>query len=358
VKVGVNYPWVNYGWDFGTPPPGWRTAADPDWMARIDGDLARFKHIGISVVRWFVLGDGLTYGTASDAPQFDQVTGQWHFNPPNISEELLVHFEALLQRFQASNATATDPVLLMPVFVDYMFCEPGVPALGGTLSKPGFIKQGRAQAINDSTKQAHFLQRALQPLLQIASVFRSTIYAWDIINEPEWVTNNWHRDGDTRNHPIDEDAMRAFIQDGKTMIRRFDFKSTIGFWSIDTIRRTHIDADINQFHFYSDSDPKEQRRLEEHSFSPDSPGIIGEFASAATKDHWPDLKSQPQTVLNRLKCIASKNYPLALVWSFSQGGGRDAFSQWGLQVERDIECFVFGRNCTQRRDAVRRLRRR
>ena len=354
MKVGVNYPWLNYGWDFGTPPTGWGGGSDPDWMDRIDSDLAHFKRIGISVVRWFILGDGLTYGTASDAPRFNQDTRQWNFNPPHLSEEFLAHFEALLERFQASNATAPPHVLLMPVFVDYLFCKPGVPALTGMCPDPGFIKQGRAQAINDSTKQADFLQRALQPLLQIAGEYRPTIYAWDLVNEPEWVTNNWHCDGDTGSQPIDEEAMRAFLQDGKTMIRRFDFKSTVGFWSIETIRRTHIDADINQFHFYSDSHPKKQRRLEEHSFSPEFPGIIGEFASAAAKDHWPDLKSQPQTVLNRLNCIASKNYPLALVWSFHPGSGGDAFSQWGPHVDRDIECFVFGRNCTQKRDAVRR----
>ena len=341
MQVGVNYPWVNYGWDFGTPPPGWRSGSDPDWMARIDGDLAHFKRIGISVVRWFILGDGLTYGTDSDAPQFDRGTGRWSFSPPDLGKELLGHFETLLQKFHAGNTTA-PPVLLMPVFVDFKFCEPGVPALGATLADSGFIKQGRAQAINDSTMQADFLRRALEPLLQIAAKYRETIYAWDIINEPEWVTSNWHRDT-LHTHPIDEDSMRAFIEHGKTMIRSFDFKPTIGFWRIETIRKTNINADINQFHFYSD--PKKHRRLEKHAFSPEFPGIIGEFASSAAKDYWPDLKSKPQTVLNRLKFIASKNYPLAMAWSFYAGSGRDSCGQWGSHVDREIECFVFGQNC-------------
>lgn len=356
MQVGINYPWLDYGWDFGTPPPGWRSGSDPRWVGRIDSDIARFKRIGVSVVRWFILGDGLTYGTGANAPQLDPGTGQWNFSPPDHSKDFLNHFETLLQRLLANNSKSPPPVLLMPVFVDFHFCDPGLYAaeqlfsIDGPAASPdtGFIKQGRAQAINDSTKQADFLQRALQPLLQIAaSSYRSTIYAWDIINEPEWVTNNWHPDGN-KDHPIDEDSMKAFIEDGKSMIRSFDFKPTIGFNMIQTIRKTSINADINQFHFYSDPDPKRQSKLEKHPFSPQFPGIIGEFATSATQDYWPDLKSQPQSVLNRLKFIAGQNYGLALPWSFNPNNERDSRSHWDPQVDQEIECFVFGRNCPQK----------
>jgi len=37
MEVGVNYPWFDYGWDFGLAPPGWRGGqADPRWYAEID----------------------------------------------------------------------------------------------------------------------------------------------------------------------------------------------------------------------------------------------------------------------------------------------------------------------------------
>ncbi len=351
MQVGVNYPWLDYGWDFGTPPPDWRSG-DPRWVARIDSDLARFKQIGISVVRWFILGDGLTYGIGNDAPQFDSGSGLWNFRPPDLNQEFLGHFETLLQRFMASNAKSPPPVLLMPVIVDFHFCEPGIYAVEqifsldaqATSPDKGFIKQGRAQAINDSTKQTDFLQRALQPLLQVAAKsYQSTIYAWDLINEPEWVTNNWHPHG-AKNLPIEEDSMKAFIEDGKSMVRSFNFKPTIGFNRIETLKTANINADINQFHFYTEN----KRKLPAHNFSPQFPGIVGEFSTSPTKDQWPDLKPDAQTVLERLKFIAKQKYGLALPWSFNPNKERDEHSQWSPQLEQEVECFVFGRNCPQK----------
>src|SRR5258708_22041585 len=71
MDAGVNYPWFSYGWDFGPAPPGWRSGNDPAWVPHIGQHLQHLAAIGISVVRWFILGDGLTYGTGPDAPKLD-----------------------------------------------------------------------------------------------------------------------------------------------------------------------------------------------------------------------------------------------------------------------------------------------
>ena len=69
MRVGLNYPWVDYGWDFGLAPPSWRGAdRDPRWVGLIDDDLRRFQALGITVLRWFILADGLTYGSGNEAP--------------------------------------------------------------------------------------------------------------------------------------------------------------------------------------------------------------------------------------------------------------------------------------------------
>ena len=353
MEVGVNYPWFDYGWDFGSPPDGWRGGEDPAWVGHIDTDLGLFGRIGISVVRWFILGDGLTYGTDSDAPQFDPVTGQWRFDPPDLSKEFLRNFETLLQKLLNLNGKSSRPMLLLPVFIDYKFCEPGVFA-GSFSSEPEsapaspWVKSGRAQAISDSTKRLQFLQRALQPLLELAAnAYRNTIYAWDIINEPEWVTNSWNPDAQKTN-PIDEFAMTSFIEQSKSLIRSFGFKPTIGFNAMETIQRSGITAEINQFHFYSDPDPERQRKLEKSPFSPEYPGIIGEFATSPSQDYWPDLEPHPQSVFNRLRFARNQNYGLALPWSFQGKRHPDSHSNWCTQVEQEIECFVFGRNCPEK----------
>ncbi len=52
MEVGVNYPWHDYGWDFGSSLPGWRNnQSDPNWYADIEQDLRHLRQIGITVVR-------------------------------------------------------------------------------------------------------------------------------------------------------------------------------------------------------------------------------------------------------------------------------------------------------------------
>lgn len=336
--VGVNYPWFDYAWDFGAAPPGWRPATTPRWYGAITTELQFLATIGVSVVRWFILADGFAYGTGSAAPQPDTSPGhggQWRFHPPTISPDLLAHFGELLDRFVAVNRGLARPrIQLMPVFIDFKFCEGGLYPIA---TNTDWVKQGRSDAINDATKRRQFLERALRPLLdQCASppARRSMIYAWDIINEPEWVTAGWA----SGHRPVTEPAMRAFLDEAKTMIRSATFKPTIGFNKLETINRTRIFADINQFHHYTNG----RDRLPRHTFSPNYPAILGEFATLTTSDRWPELGTNQRT-LQRLRLAASQGYPLAMPWCYLHQ--TDTHGQWTMDVARDIECFTQGRNC-------------
>jgi hypothetical protein len=345
MDAGVNYPWFSYGWDFGPAPPGWRAGSDPDWVPHIRQDLQYLAALGISVVRWFVLGDGLTYGTGPDAPKLDRFApgdgAGWRFGPPALASEFTEHFEAVLESF-AAQSTGPHPVRLLPVLADYKFCEPGAwpvvntdPALGREVADSGWVKGGRVEAITSNRRQ--FIEQALQPLLRLSSDYKDAIYAWDIFNEPEWVTNGWHPDR-RAGHPVDESDMRAFLEDSMSAIRQAGFNSTIGFGMIETIRQTGLYADINQFHHYTDG----SRSLERDPFDPRHPGIIGEFATSAKQDTWPELRQRSQRTLERLKLAQSQGYALALAWSFR---AEDRHTAWTPQAENDIECFTQGRNC-------------
>ena len=138
------------------------------------------------------------------------------------------------------------------------------------------------------------------------------------------------------NHPVDAADMRSFIDDAKTLIRHYRFKPTIGFALYRTFQQSQITAEINQFHHYAQG----RDRLPRHTFNPAYPGIIGEFATN-TSDVWPELASD-QSVLRRLQFANQQGYPLALPWSYRQ---RDRHTSWSTSEERQIECFVFGRNC-------------
>jgi hypothetical protein len=345
MDVGVNYPWFSYGWDFGPAPPGWRGGDDPAWAPHIGQQLQHLAAIGVSVIRWFVLGDGLCYGTGPDAPKPDRSAtpdgARWKFNPPALTRQFQEHFEALLQTF-AARSTGPHPVRLLPVLADYKLCEPGVwpvdneePAPRHSGPDEGWVKGGRVEAITTGRRQ--FIEQVLWPLLRLSSGYRDAIYAWDVCNEPEWVTNGWHPDH-RNGHPVNEAEMRAFLQDSMSAIRQAGFRSTIGFNTIETIQRARLYGDINQFHHYTDG----RRSLQRNPFDPRYPGIIGEFATSTAEDTWPELSQRSQRILERLKLAESQGYVLALPWSFQAA---DRHTSWTAQVENDIECFTQGRNC-------------
>jgi hypothetical protein len=330
MRVGVNYPWLDYGWDFGLPPPQWRgEQSEPRWYGVIDEHLQRFLRLGLSVVRWFILADGLTYGTGPDAPHPDPARkGEWRFDSPPLSEELVRHFAELLRRFARANSDPARPIQLLPVLIDFHFCEPGLwPSPQLDL---GWVKQGRADALNDAGKRVRFLDHVLDPLLRASQEHPDLIYAWELINEPEWVTRAG-RLGWGRNRPVGKAAMRAFLDEGMTRIRRHGFAATVGFASSRTLRRSGIAADIDQFHHYAAG----RRRLPRHAFDPQSPCVIGEF-STSTSDAWPELRKSGQTVLGRLQLAEAQGYPLAIPWSFLAA---DPHSSWP-EAEAALERFA------------------
>ncbi len=340
MDAGVNYPWFSYGWDFGAAPPGWRAGSDPAWIGHIGEHLQQLAAIGISVVRWFILGDGLSYGTGPDAPRpaalATRDSAGWTFDPPPLTSEFLDHFEALLQSFAARGA-GPHPVRLLPVLADYKFCEPGLwPVVKQDHNgRPGvpdedWVKGGRAEAI--TTNRQQFIDQVLHPLLRLSRRYPDAIYAWDVFNEPEWVTNGWHPDRGN-DHPVNEREMRAFLEDSMSAVRQAGFQSTIGFGLIETIHHARLYADINQFHHYTDG----SHALERNPFDPRHPGIIGEFATSAAEDTWPELRQRSQRVLERLKLAEGQGYALALAWSFQ---AEDRHTSWTPETEHDVECFT------------------
>jgi hypothetical protein len=338
--VGVNYPWFDYGWDFGFGPPAWRGArTTPRWYPEIDRHLTHLHDLGVRIVRWFVLADGLTYGTGGQAPALDLASAAWHFDPPPVGLDVLDHFHELVQRFAAFNAAHQDPITLLPVLIDFHFCGPGIPILEpdpadpqGNVSNPDWIKQGRAEAIADAAKRQTFLDAVLEPLLQISQQNAEAVYAWELINEPDWVTNAWHPGHHRNDQPIDVDAMKDFLADGIERVQRAGFKATVGFALVETLLASGITAEVNQFHHY----PGGTRVLPPQLFDPRFPAIVGEFATA-TNDVWPELGIQGQTILNRLRRADAQGYPAAIAWSFL---ANDRHTSWSRAVERDVVAFT------------------
>lgn len=311
MKVGINYAWKNYAWDFGEPPEkdsgklwGGRAA----WKASLADDLARFVELGLFCVRWFILGDGTTYGIGEQRPRPDAHGGtHWRFDdPPPLSDAFLEDFSALL------STCAQAGIQILPSLIDFHFCFPGIPVE----SSPGIVKCGRSDVVIDPFKREQFFDRALKPMLEIAAEFRNTVYAIELMNEPEWCTLGEHMTGSSPDlsnpkKTVPRDDMRAFLREGAHLINEAGFRSTVGFAHYGTLREwdaRSLDLTLYQYHYYG-----EPEVVPKHDYDPRWPLIVGEIATAAHKP-WPDLGAA-QDLLSRLRHLERRGYPAAFLWS-------------------------------------------
>jgi hypothetical protein len=343
--VGINYPWIDYGWDFGDPPAAWVSGENlPGWREqkrrRILEDFTRFADLGLFAVRWFILPDGTNYGTGSNAPR--KINDHWTFDslPPDhaFHRHLAEDFEFVLQ------TCARLRLQLVPSLIDFHWCHQGTVADANA----GIVKGGRADIVNDAAKRDAFFDAALEPLLEVSLRYPQAIYAWELMNEPEWVTaiKPLSKYRPEENKTVRQGAMLDFLHEGIGRIngKRLTtnapsesssaFRSTIGFAHYDTLfdwDSASLGVTLHQFHFYAQNDGK----LPKNVFADEYSCFIGEFATAVQKD-WTDLKKKKlgQTIPNRLTWIAEKGYPAAFLWSAQ---ATDVATLW---TEREIQDTV------------------
>ncbi len=187
--IGVNYPWRHYGQDFGASAWGYRGLAGAADELRRDFDQIRDRlaTAGKPVVRIFIFADGRAspeFGRSGEVAGFDDYFFQ--------------DFDSLLQ------AAREADLLIMPVLLDFRWCYPRSMVDGVSLG-------GHSDVITEPGRRASFLELALAPMLDRYGKM-SEIFAWDLVNEPEWVLKilrAWPR----RRDAVDLAAMRAFVHE-------------------------------------------------------------------------------------------------------------------------------------------------
>jgi hypothetical protein len=342
-QIGINYPWIDYGWDFGDPPSAW---VDPQHVAewrekkrkQMGEDFRAFAEMGLFAVRWFMLADGLSYGTGNESPK--EAGGSWVFDPlprdHSFHKQLFDDFEFVLK------TCAEAGIKFVPSLIDFHWCHQGTAADANA----GIIKGGRYEIIRDKSKREEFFDYVLEPLLEISARYHDSIYAWELINEPEWVTYSpsifkTHKDA---NRTVLQSDMLEFIAGGIGRInnRRMPggdraFHSTVGFahWdAIDSWNSPGLGVTLHQYHYYA----PDHRKLPGRNYPNLNQCFIGEFATTFHRG-WPDLAKgdMARTIPARLKCVEEKGYPAAFLWS---ARATDEATTWTKYDQEETVGFI------------------
>lgn len=255
--MGVNLPWIRYGQDFGTnawqPDGGVHVAGR---RTALDEACARIAGAGLDVVRWFVLCDGRA-GLVEDASGL--VRG--------IDDAVRSDLDVALDTLQRHRLRAIF------VLVDYLLCS-------SRRVVNGVQTGGRRHLVTRTDDRERFLETVIAPIVSHAGAAHE-VFAWDAINEPEWVTLG---EGTWRAwRAVTADAMRLFVAGIVGRVHAAGAKATVGLAStrgLDLVRG--LGLDLYQVHWYEHVDDRSvlERRARAHAL--DAPILLGEYASAGS----------------------------------------------------------------------------
>ena len=188
-----------------------------------------------------------------------------------------------------------------------------------------------------------------EALLARCDKYRTAIYAWELINEPEWITRGgggWL----SPLHRIALDHMLQFIARGTSLIRGHGFRPSLGFASQRTqlrweqraartqpaagsaARISALGTELDQFHYYARFGrgpipvaPATGRPTLLGEFGTRMPGaraLSGLRCTRLSEDTWPDLTDQG--IAPRLTRVRSLGYEAAFAWAYRSHDCRTA----------------------------------
>ena len=343
MKLGYNFMWAenHYGlyfgphfenpklrsenrWDTATDSPRkWDVSKMRETRYEVEKELmgldrwvdvfaARMRYLRntlkIEVVRVFLLCNAQNYGSLSASGAYQ---------PPDfLHPRFIWHFEHMLVGARDAG------IQLIPCLLDFGICN------------PDWSKNKRWPMINDPK----FFPTIFDPLLTISADYRSTIYAWEVMNEPAWMLSSYYPFRATIRDPItwlptwakvSEEDLKKFLQRGVAKIKEYEFESTVG-------HRYYVDmfklptGTRPQFHYYRNeynpwnkdldviADARAKTTLSEKALP-----FVGEFGCGAEHGvSWPELedaglneRNTPDRVFERLRLLKRKNYELAMLWT-------------------------------------------
>jgi hypothetical protein len=215
VIVGINQPWwlsASWGQDFGGRPRG---GTAPFWAAGLPAVLDEYVALGFSAVRWWIYAAGATLEPQPVRRPMSSPfgpTANWvpPGPPARVPEQDLADFEAMLVLFRQKG------LFLLPCLLSFEFFEDGRP--WGTR-----VKGGRSNWLHEPGGMPLLLRNVVEPFVERAARYSDVIFAFEIVNEPEWCT-----EGGTRPY-VARSAMQLFLSSACALVVRNRMRATIGY---------------------------------------------------------------------------------------------------------------------------------
>jgi len=270
---GVNLPWINYGWDVGRNPWGGRHGGFSSNREKLREDFLLLRENGVRLVRIFVFCDlrsGIVFDESGVPSGFDGFVEK--------------DFSVLL------DAAAESGLSLIPVLFDYTIAD-GVEAEEN-------VRVGEFQTVfTDPVKKKMLLKIFRGFFRKFAG--HPSVFAWDIINEPEHIT------------AVPEKDMHEFLADFIRLIRGSvpGTRVTVGLLNrADMNRWEKCGLDIYQFHYFDSFEAALPLDFPAVRLSLDKPVIAGELEST--------------NIPAKLTTLWENGYRGGLFWGLNDGGFR------------------------------------
>ena len=301
--VGVNLPWLRYGGDFGAnawQPEGGVARSEP--RGRVDEAFARLVDEGITTVRWWLLGDGRA-GLRVDGDG----------RPLGVDDCFFADVDA---GFEAATRRG---IRLLPVLIDFMWFDPA-----RTVDR---VQTGGRASLVTTPEYRFRLHDTV--VTRIFERYRRhpALYAWDLINEPEWATRGLGSFLPGRG--IGEDDMKVFLRELVALGHDWGTQPlTVGLASASGLRLVRgLGLDFYQVHWYDSVEAASPLRRPVSKLRLDRPVLLGEFPTRGSA-------VPPGDVLSAAR---EAGYAGALAWSVFAD---DHASHWSEQTRGAMASFA------------------